>query len=71
MFTDKGAVVEPYDSDQQGWQAGDIVTAVGGQSMETWIESLLVPGLSRPLWQIGDEVSYTIERDGRPKNHPN
>lgn len=68
MFTDKGAVVEPYDSDQQGWQAGDIVTAVGGQSMETWVNSLLVPGLPRPRLQIGDEVTYTIERDGQSNN---
>ncbi len=65
MFTQNGVVVSPYSPDEQILMDGDVVTAVAGQSMETLGKNIFVPGLTRPRWQPGDEVIYTIERDGR------
>jgi hypothetical protein len=67
-FTRNGAVISPYSRGSQILMEGDVVTAVAGQDLEYWVNSLLVPGLKRPHWQIGDEVTYTIERDGRTQN---
>jgi hypothetical protein len=64
LFTRNGVVVSPYSAGGQVLMDGDVVMAVAGQSLETWVNSLLVPGVSRPRWQVGDEITYTIERDG-------
>jgi hypothetical protein len=65
MFTQNGVVVSPYSPDEQGLTEGDVVTAVAGQSMETLATKLFVPGAARPRWRVGDQVVFTIERDGR------
>ena len=65
MFTQKGVLVSPYSSEEQVLAEGDVVTAVAGQSLESFAKNLFVPGLSRPRWQVGEQVIYTIERDGR------
>jgi two-component system NarL family sensor kinase len=64
MFTYNGVLVSPYSPDEQVLAEGDVVIAVEGQSLENFARSLFIPGLSRPRWQIGNEVIYTIERDG-------
>lgn len=65
LFTEKGAIVSPYDPGDPQWQAGDVVTAVAGVDMKTWAARLFVPGIQRPALEKGDRVEYKIERDGQ------
>lgn len=60
-----GVVVTPLVEQPDGLRAGDVVTAVGGRSLEEWARVLLDPTVARPRWQIGQAVVYTVLRDGR------
>lgn len=65
FFSTNGVVVSPYELDQGNLRQGDVVTAVEGQSFETWVRSLFTLGAPRPNWQVGDEITYRIERGGQ------
>jgi len=53
-----------------GLQPGDVVTAVGGVSLETWAQALLQPAYPRPRWQAGQTVTYSVVRSGVAMDAP-
>lgn len=57
-MTAEGVVVTPLEAGPPGLQAGDVVTAVGGRSLEAWLRA---PGSQ---WQVGDTVTFSVIRDG-------
>lgn len=66
-ITAAGVVVAPLDTGPVGLQAGDVVTIVNGRPIESWVKALFDGGVSRPRWQAGDVVRYTVIRDGKTK----
>ena len=60
----QGLVLEPYQPGQSPLQAGDVLLAIDGTSMLAWTERLFDLRLARPEWDFGDQVSYTVLRDG-------
>lgn len=66
-----GVTVTPLDRrSASGLRQGDVVIAVAGRDMEEWARLLADPGASRPRWQTGDVVTYTIVRGGRQISVP-
>jgi hypothetical protein len=59
-----GVVVTPLVAQPGGLQAGDVVVAVEGRSLESWALALFDPGDARSEWRIGQTVTYTVRRDG-------
>ena len=57
-----GVVLSTIQEGAGGLQEGDIVVAVGGRSMEEWVQSLLDFGIERPEWQVGQIVEYQVKR---------
>jgi hypothetical protein len=57
-----GVVLSIFQEGAGGLQEGDIVVAVGGRSMEEWVQSLLNFGAERPEWQVGQIVDYQVKR---------
>jgi hypothetical protein len=55
-------VLSIFQEGAGGLQEGDIVVAVGGRSMEEWVQSLLNFGAERPEWQVGQIVDYQVKR---------
>jgi hypothetical protein len=71
VLVPQGAVVLPYQQQEgSGLQAGDVVTAVEGRTMESLVRSLLRGELTRPGWTSGQTVVYTILREGRQLELP-
>ncbi|HSM57502.1 MAG TPA: hypothetical protein VK879_15225, partial [Candidatus Sulfomarinibacteraceae bacterium] len=58
-MTARGVVVTPLEAGPAGLQAGDVVTAIGGRSLEAWLQA---PGSS---WQVGDTIEYSVIRQGQ------
>jgi len=57
-MTETGVVVTPLEAGPPGLEDGDVVTAVGGRSLEAWV---LMPG---GRWQLGDTVPFSVIRNG-------
>lgn len=60
-----GVAVSPLDERPDGLRAGDIVTAIDGQLLESYARVLFDPGAPRPRWDFGQTVQYSIVREGR------
>ncbi|MBM3179256.1 MAG: hypothetical protein FJZ86_02770 [Chloroflexi bacterium] len=63
-----GVIVTPLVEQPDGLQSGDRVIAVAGRSMEDWAQALFQMGVSRPNWQFGQTIIYTVLRDGQPQD---
>jgi signal transduction histidine kinase len=59
-----GLIVTVLRPQPGGLLSGDIVVAVDGKSTESWAQALFDPNATRPQWQVGQVVTYTVERDG-------
>jgi two-component system NarL family sensor kinase len=65
----QGVVVTPLRDEPGGLQAGDIVLAVNGSSLNSWAQTLF--GRSEPdRWQYGQTVHYTLLRNGQNLDIP-
>lgn len=64
-ITARGVIVTPLPGGPEGFQAGDEVLAVNGRSLEAYAQGLFRGGVTRPAWQVGDIVTYTVWRDGQ------
>jgi signal transduction histidine kinase len=56
-MTPEGVVVTPLRDGPPGLEAGDVVTAVDGRSLLSWLQA---PGTD---WQVGDTVIFSVIRD--------
>jgi len=65
VWSRKGIVVTPLEAQPGGLRQGDVVVAVGGQSLESWAEGLFRPGTPAPEWRYGQTVTYTVLRSGQ------
>lgn len=65
-----GVIVVPLQDKPDGLQAGDIVTAIDGQPLESYARMLFDLGAPRPQWQTGQTLRYSIIRDGHPIDLP-
>jgi two-component system, NarL family, sensor kinase len=65
-----GVVVRVLHSQPGGLRSGDLVVAVGGQSVESWQQALTDPTRPRPQWHFGQTLTYTIVRDGAKMDVP-
>jgi two-component system, NarL family, sensor kinase len=61
----EGVIVTPVEAGPAGFEAGDLVLAVNGRSLESYAQALFSGGLARPQRQVGDTVTYTVRRDGQ------
>src|SRR5262245_61425046 len=64
VWSRDGVVVTPLVAESGGLRQGDVVIAVGGQSLESWAEALFRPGAPYPQVCFGQTVTYTVLRDG-------
>jgi two-component system, NarL family, sensor kinase len=64
-MTAEGVIVTPLEAGPAGFEAGDLVVAVNGRSLESYAQALFHGGLARPPWQVGDTVTYTVRRNGQ------
>jgi two-component system, NarL family, sensor kinase len=64
-ITAEGVIVTPVEAGPDGFEAGDLVVAVNGRSLESYAQALFSGGLARPQRQVGDTVTYTVRRDGQ------
>ena len=58
-----GVVVGTF-RDGRGVQDGDVVVAINGRPLSEWAP-LIAFGRSDPRWQMGQNVPFTVRRDGR------
>jgi hypothetical protein len=66
-----GVTVSPVERHRVGGlQAGDIVVAVAGRSIEEWTHLLVDPEVTRPHWRVGDIVAFTVLRAGHQVDVP-
>jgi two-component system, NarL family, sensor kinase len=64
-ITAEGVIVTPLEDGPAGFEAGDLVTAVNGRSLESYAQALFS---GRPMGsqrQVGDTITYTVRRDGQ------
>lgn len=71
VYRPDGVIVTPFEEQSGELLSGDVVTAVEGHRLELWAEYLLCwrpfcHSFERPHWQIGDTITYSVLRDGRP-----
>lgn len=64
--TAEGIIVTPLEAGPAGFEAGDLVAAVNGRPLESYAQALFSGRPARTQWQVGDTVTYTVLRDGRP-----
>jgi two-component system NarL family sensor kinase len=64
VWKEDGVVVTPLSDDFRGLKEGDIVVAVAGRSLASWINGLGDLEAIHPNWGYGDQVPYTVIRDG-------
>jgi two-component system, NarL family, sensor kinase len=64
-ITAEGVIVTPLEAGPAGFEAGDLVLAVNGRSLESYAQALFSGGPARPQRQVGDTVTYTVRRDGQ------
>jgi hypothetical protein len=60
-----GVVVSPLTTRPGGLVSGDVVVAVDGRPMRAWKQGLVAPDAPHPRWQVGQTVTYTVQRHGR------
>jgi hypothetical protein len=63
LFTSAGAVISPYGAGTSILQEGDVVTAVAGEEIGHWAQSVFRLGVSRPEMKLGETVTYRVIRD--------
>ncbi|HEU0237327.1 MAG TPA: sensor histidine kinase [Candidatus Limnocylindrales bacterium] len=59
-----GVVVEPLPGAASEFLAGDVITAIGGRTLEAWAAGLLDPAAPRLAVATGDELAISVTRDG-------
>ncbi len=59
-----GVVVSPLATRPGGLSSGDVVVAVDGRPMRAWEQGLVAPHAPHPRWQVGQTVTYTVQRHG-------
>jgi two-component system NarL family sensor kinase len=59
-----GVQIDPIDAPAPGLEGGDVVAAVGGRSLEAWLQDAANPSVARP--QAGVPIGYALTRDGAP-----
>jgi two-component system NarL family sensor kinase len=69
-LTPNGLIVTPLRQGSSGLQAGDLVIAVEGRSIESWAQSLFDHKELPSTWKLGQTVSYTIVRGNRSLDLP-
>src|SRR5690348_16931084 len=57
-----GVAVTVLRAQSDGLRSGDVVTAIDGRSLQSWAQALANPASSRPQWQEGQTVNYSIVR---------
>jgi two-component system, NarL family, sensor kinase len=60
-----GVVVSPLATRPGGLASGDVVVAVDGRPLRAWEQGLVARHAPRPRWQVGQTVTYTVQRHGR------
>ena len=65
VWQPNGVVVTPLGEQADGLRASDLVVAVDGRSMQAWAQMLFQISAQRPRWQVGQTVTYTVQRNGQ------
>ena len=65
-WSSAGIVIDPIDAPAAGLQGGDLVTAVAGRSMESWLADATDRQATRPT--ATTPMPYAIVRDGTPQS---
>ena len=63
-FRPNGVEVTPPKVDPELIRDGDVVVAIEGRPLESWIKDSSSPWTARSRWEVGQTVTYTVERDG-------
>ncbi len=63
-WSDLGVTIDPIDAPAAGLQAGDLVTAVAGRSVDAWLGATLDGSVPRPVG--GEPIAYDLVRAGAP-----
>ncbi|MEJ2707311.1 MAG: histidine kinase [Anaerolineales bacterium] len=63
--TSQGLIVTPLEEGPRGFQPGDIVTAVEGRAIESWLRQPPLTGSHRLRLQSGEAATYTVLRQGQ------
>ena len=61
-WSDAGIRIEPIDAPAAGLRAGDVVVAVAGRPMETWLRDAAAGAIPDP--EAAGPIDYALERDG-------
>ncbi|HSO29783.1 MAG TPA: histidine kinase [Candidatus Sulfomarinibacteraceae bacterium] len=69
-WTSEGARVEPIHPRQGSLVSGDVVRAVDGRPLGSWIDAVLDPTLTRPFGSVHEPVTYGVLRDGASVDVP-
>lgn len=59
-----GVAVTVLRAQSDGLRSGDIVVAIDGRSVESWVDALADPTVDREQWRVGQVVTYLVERNG-------
>jgi two-component system NarL family sensor kinase len=70
VWTPNGVVVTSLRGHINGLHAGDVLIAVDGTRVESWARALFDPRITRPQWQFGQTVTYTVLRNGQQVHIP-
>jgi len=65
-WTSAGVRIAPIDDPAPGLQGGDLVVAVDGRSLESWLADAPDPSVVRPI--AGAPIPYEIVRSGAPSS---
>ena len=60
----EGVVVDVRDDHVGGVESDDMVVAVEGRPLDSWMSDFSGPWAERRRWEIGQTLTYTVERDG-------
>ncbi len=61
-----GVLILPLVTQSHGLRAGDVVIAIDGRSLESWVSGLFHPRAASPHFSDGQRVTYTVLRKNRP-----
>lgn len=59
-----GVTITAIEQQLGGLQTGDVVLAIAGRSVESWLRDVLPGRQPRPAWKLGEIVRYTVLRNG-------
>lgn len=68
--TAQGLIVTPLEEGPRGFKPGDIVTALEGRAIESWLWQPFLAGPPRPRLQSGEAATYTVLRQGQVREVP-